>query len=160
MHLDIDITQDRPTFSLDSEGPVVSAVRVDGVAATFEAAAPELIITPAAPLTNGQQIAVDIDYTIDNPQPVLSESAGSVGWFATPGGSYVLNEPEGARHVAAVRRPPQRQGDVPIRVDRPHRCDRRCQRRDARSHIGHLHGHLDLARRPADGDVHDPTADR
>jgi hypothetical protein len=97
VHLDIDMTQDRSTFSLDSAGPVVSAVRVDGAPASFEAANPELIITPASPLTNGQRIGVDIDYTIDNPQPVLSESGGSVGWFSTPGGSYVLDEPEGAR---------------------------------------------------------------
>ncbi|HZX53206.1 MAG TPA: M1 family metallopeptidase [Ilumatobacteraceae bacterium] len=97
VHLDIDMTEDRPSFSLDSAGPVVSAVRVDGAAATFDAASPELIITPATALTTGQRIAVDIDYTIDDPQPVLSEATGSVGWFATPGGSYVLNEPEGAR---------------------------------------------------------------
>jgi len=97
VHLDIDMTQDRATFSLDSAGPVVSAVRVDGATATFDAATPELIITPASPLTNGQRIGVDIDYTIDNPQPVLSASGGSVGWFSTPGGSYVLDEPEGAR---------------------------------------------------------------
>ncbi|HZX55069.1 MAG TPA: M1 family metallopeptidase, partial [Ilumatobacteraceae bacterium] len=97
VHLDIDMTQDRQTFSLDSAGPVVSAVRVDGAPATFDAAVPELIITPPSPLTNGQHIAVDIDYTIDNPQPTLSQASGSVGWFTTPGGSYVLDEPEGAR---------------------------------------------------------------
>ena len=31
-HLDIVMTEDRDTFSLDSDGPVVSAVSVDGVA--------------------------------------------------------------------------------------------------------------------------------
>jgi len=97
VHLDIDMTTDRATFSLDSAGPVVSAVRVDGATAAFEAAAPELIITPPNPLTTGQRIGVDIDYTIDNPQPVSSASGGTVGWFSTPGGSYVLDEPEGAR---------------------------------------------------------------
>jgi len=96
-HLDIDMTEDRTTFSLDSSGPVVSAVRIDGAAATFQSADPELIITPATPLTKGQKIGVDIDYTIDDPHAVLSTSGGSVGWFSTPGGSYVLDEPEGAR---------------------------------------------------------------
>ena len=97
VHLDIDMTEDRATFSLDSAGPVVSAVRVDNAPATFEAATPELIITPASPLTKGERITVDVDYSIDNPRPVLSDSGGNVGWFATPGGSYVLDEPEGAR---------------------------------------------------------------
>ena len=34
-------------------------------------------------------------YTL-SPEPVPSAAGGPVGWFPTPGGSYVLNEPEGA----------------------------------------------------------------
>ena len=94
-HLDILMTQDRATFTLDSDGPVVSAVSVDGNAATFEARSPELFITPASPLTNGQRIGVDLTYTL-TPAPVPSAAGQEVGWFPTPGGSYVLNEPEGA----------------------------------------------------------------
>ena len=32
-----------------------------------------------------------------SPEPVPSAAGGEVGWFPTDGGSYVLNEPEGAR---------------------------------------------------------------
>jgi aminopeptidase N len=95
-HLDIVMTEDRDAFSLDSDGPVVSAVTVDGTPADFRSERPELIITPALGLTDDQRIAVDITYTL-SPQPVPSAVGDAVGWYPTPGGSYVLNEPEGAR---------------------------------------------------------------
>jgi len=95
VHLDMVMTEDRATFSLDSDGPNVAAVSVDGVASEFVAAPPELLITPATALTTGQHVAVDVTYTV-TPESVPSPASDRVGWFATPGGSYVLNEPEGA----------------------------------------------------------------
>lgn len=94
-HLDLVTTEDRDTFSLDSAGPIVSAVSVDGVPAEFIAAPPELLITPVSHLTSGQHIGVDVTYTL-SPEPVPSDAGEQVGWFKTPGGSYVLNEPDGA----------------------------------------------------------------
>jgi aminopeptidase N len=94
-HLDVVMTEARDEFSLDSDGPVVSAVTVDGEPATFVAAPPELLITPAAHLSRGQRVAVDVTYTL-KPRPVLSVAGQKVGWFPSAGGSYVLNEPEGA----------------------------------------------------------------
>ncbi|MEA3185170.1 MAG: hypothetical protein QOJ74_1647 [Ilumatobacteraceae bacterium] len=93
--IDLVMTEDRATFSLDSDGPVVSAVSVDGVAAKFVATKPELFITPATSLTSGQHVHVDVTYTV-SPTSIPSAAGEEVGWFATPGGSYVLNEPEGA----------------------------------------------------------------
>jgi aminopeptidase N len=94
-HIQLVMTADRATFSLDSDGPVVSAVVIDGAPATFVAAPPELLVTPAGHLSRGQHINVDVTYTL-SPQPVPSMAGQTVGWFTTPGGSYVLNEPEGA----------------------------------------------------------------
>jgi aminopeptidase N len=94
-HLDMVMTTDRATFTLDSAGPVVSAVSVDGVAATFIADPPELRITPVSKLASGQHVAVDVTYAL-TPASAPSAAGGPVGWFPTPGGSYVLNEPEGA----------------------------------------------------------------
>lgn len=94
-HLDMVMTEDLATFSLDSAGPVVSAVSVDGLPATFTADAPELHITPATKLARGQHVGVDVTYTL-TPATTPSAAGGPVGWFSTPGGSYVLNEPEGA----------------------------------------------------------------
>ncbi|MEP7113257.1 MAG: M1 family metallopeptidase [Ilumatobacteraceae bacterium] len=95
VHLDVLMTEERAMFSLDSDGPVVSDVTVDGVQAKFVAAPPELLITPATKLSSGQRIGVDVSYTLV-PGPVPSAAGDEVGWFPTRGGSYVLNEPEGA----------------------------------------------------------------
>ena len=92
--LELVMTEDRDTFSLDSSGPDVSAVSVDGAPADFVAAPPELMITPASPLTTGQHVTVDVAYTLQ-PEPILSAAGEHIGWFQSPGGSYVINEPEG-----------------------------------------------------------------
>lgn len=94
-HLDIVMTEDRDDFSLDSDGPDVSAVTVDGESAMFAETRPELVITPTHSLSAGQRIAVDVTYSV-SPQAVPSVASGVVGWFPTPGGSFVLNEPNGA----------------------------------------------------------------
>ena len=93
-HLEMVMTEDRDAFSLDSSGPDVSAVSVDGVPAEFVEAPPELMITPVSPLASGQSVAVDVTYTLQ-PEPVPSAAGEQVGWFRSPGGSYVINEPEG-----------------------------------------------------------------
>ena len=67
-HLDILMTETRPTFSLDSAGPIVSTVSVDGLPAEFEAEPPELFITPPNPPSSGQRIAVEIAYAV-SPEP-------------------------------------------------------------------------------------------
>ncbi|HEX2785836.1 MAG TPA: M1 family metallopeptidase [Ilumatobacteraceae bacterium] len=95
-HIDLVMTQDRDMFSLDSDGPSVSAVSIDGANVKFVAAPPELLITPAGRLVKGRHIGVDITYTV-SPESVPSAAHERVGWFPTPGGSYVLNEPEGGR---------------------------------------------------------------
>ena len=95
VHLDIVMTEDRDEFSLDSDGPEVATVSIDGVPAEFDAAAPELLITPASQLTQGQRIGVDVTYSL-SPKPVHSDAGEPVGWFPSISGSYVLNEPEGA----------------------------------------------------------------
>lgn len=94
-HLDLVMTEDRDEFSLDSDGPDVSAVLVDGAPAQFATEPPELLITPTSPLVDGQRVAVDVTYTL-KPEPIPSAAGELVGWFPTRGGSYVLNEPEGA----------------------------------------------------------------
>ena len=94
--LTIDPTEDRPQFTLDSAGPVVSAVSVDGVDTPFSAENRELRITPADGITTGEQIVVKVDYTAA-PDPGSSPSGLPSGWFHTEAGSYVLNEPDGAR---------------------------------------------------------------
>jgi aminopeptidase N len=89
-------TQTREVFTLDASGPDVSRVVVDGRDAAFVQDGVELRITPSAPLTLGHQVDVTVDWT-ENPKSLMSDVGLQEGWFATNGGSYVLNEPDGAR---------------------------------------------------------------
>ncbi len=89
-------TTDVSDFSLDSVGPNIASVTIDGVSAGFVAESPELVITPPAPITRGESFETTIVYTV---APASNGSVVGVsnGWFPTPGGSYVMNEPDGAR---------------------------------------------------------------
>jgi aminopeptidase N len=94
--LSITPTQDRAEFTLDSSGPQIDRVTVDGVEAEFDMDDPELRITPVHPLVTGVPVVVLVEYTA---KPYAKGTGADLpsGWFNTPGGSYVLNEPDGAR---------------------------------------------------------------
>jgi aminopeptidase N len=94
--LAVTATDDRATFDLDSDGPTVSKVTVDGTPATFTASGGELRITPTTPLAKGSQSTVDVTYSV-HPDGGTSEVNLPSGWFPTAGGSYVLDEPDGTR---------------------------------------------------------------
>jgi aminopeptidase N len=94
--LRIEFTDSRDEFTLDSLGPEVSAVTIDGDEVAFEADDPELRITPSTPIVAGKVVDVRVEFAAD-PDQWSSQSGLPSGWFTTPGGSYVLNEPDGAR---------------------------------------------------------------
>lgn len=90
-------TQDLDRFNLDFIGLTIDSVRIDGRAATYERAAQELTIEPAAPLRSGEPFSVEVAY---HGAPTQRESAAVralVGWVtASPNRSYVSSEPDGA----------------------------------------------------------------
>ncbi|MBI5090222.1 MAG: hypothetical protein HZB15_15540, partial [Actinobacteria bacterium] len=92
--LRIELTDDRTEITLDSTGPVVSTVTVDGAEAAFVEDDPELRITPPEPLDRGDVIDVRVEYSVV-PTFASGDEIPS-GWFNSPQGSYVLNEPDGA----------------------------------------------------------------
>jgi aminopeptidase N len=93
--ISLDATADRAEFTLDVVDLTIDAVRVDGVDATFVVEPEELRITPAAPLVSGSSATVEIEY---HGAPDAGGGFGLPnGWFHTDSGSYVLNEPDGAR---------------------------------------------------------------
>lgn len=92
----IDVIDDRPSFTLDAAGPVVTEVSVDGAAARFEEQSPELRITPVTPLAAGSRIEVVVVYSLATGDTAAGTGLPS-GWIDTPGGSWVINEPDGAR---------------------------------------------------------------
>lgn len=89
---------DRPldVIALDASQLVVESVTVDGVAATFEHTDPELLVRPATPVAPGVPVVIDIQYRDDQHESDFGFGLGG-GWYTVDGGSYVLNEPDGAR---------------------------------------------------------------
>lgn len=94
--IDLTLTADRHEISLDLKGPEVSTVSVDGSEVGFETDENELRVPLGATYPVGSDMRLDIEYSV-RPEPSLSPVGFSSGWFATRGGSYVLNEPDGAR---------------------------------------------------------------
>ena len=95
--LSITAQADLPSFTLDS--PAVDKVTVDGTVARTRYAGPKLVITPDRPIAKGATFTVVATYSLDTgadpPRPGLGSD--SAGWFLSDNGSYVLNEPDGAR---------------------------------------------------------------
>ena len=94
--IDLRPTEARTEFTLDATFTGIESITVDGKTATFVEDPPELRISPPQAWLVGRPVRVEIVYSIS--PDVLSGSDGfPVGWFDTEAGSYVLNEPDGAR---------------------------------------------------------------
>ena len=95
--LDLVITEERTGITLDIGSDVtVESVTLDGVDAAAAVDEPELRIDLGRPVTAGETIAVAVTYRVD-PDPIAGAFGLESGWFDTPGGSFVLNEPDAAR---------------------------------------------------------------
>lgn len=94
--IDLQATAPLEVFSLDAVGLEVERVSIDGTDVAFEVGRDALVVQPARPLNVGESAQVEVLY---NAAP--DAGAGVVGipngWFHSTGGSYVLNEPDGAR---------------------------------------------------------------
>ncbi len=94
--IDVRLTEDRSEITLDAAGPTIDALQVDGADALFRQDGAELRIELAGPRHAGDDLRIDVAYHFDGTS--TSDASGlATGWFDTPGGSYVLNEPDGAR---------------------------------------------------------------
>ncbi|MGH3759750.1 M1 family metallopeptidase [Actinophytocola sp.] len=90
-------TGDLDRFNLDLNGLKVSAVEVDGEAATFERTGEhELVITPAATVADDAGFTTRVRYA-GVPQGTESGSLGENGWqIAQSGGAFAAGEPHSA----------------------------------------------------------------
>jgi aminopeptidase N len=88
-------TQDLSSFDLDFRHLQVDALTVDGTAATFSRSGQELIVTPAAGITNGSEFTVVVSYS-GQPQNVTDPDGSKDGWITTDDGAFVASEPQGA----------------------------------------------------------------
>lgn len=94
--LDLTLTEDRAIITLDSAGPVVDQISIDGSDVGFTHDPPELRITLPERGRAGDELRVQIRYHVVA-APSDSPIGMDTGWFNTTAGSYVLNEPDGAR---------------------------------------------------------------
>ena len=62
--LTIAFTQERDQFTLDSLGPEIDTVSIDGNEVAFESDEPELRITPSETIAAGETHVVTVDYTV------------------------------------------------------------------------------------------------
>lgn len=97
VRVSLELTEPRRSITLDAVGLQVAAVEVDGEPAEFERDDPELRIELPRPVDVGREVVVDVRYSAGT-SGTDSAVGLDVGWFETPDGSYVLNEPDGARH--------------------------------------------------------------
>ncbi len=81
-------------LALDALGLDVTSVLIDGDAASFESTPTELLIDLPAP--RAERVVATVEYSF-SPGALPSVVGLPVGWFADGTGSYVLNEPDGAR---------------------------------------------------------------
>src|SRR3954471_16747307 len=98
-------TQNLSEFALDFRGLNVSAVTIDGVAATFsrENGDPagadryrnKLIVTPAAPINTNRVFHLVVTYG-GVPAQMTDPDGTDEGWLRTADASFVVNEPMGA----------------------------------------------------------------
>jgi aminopeptidase N len=89
-------TQNLSSFNLDLRGFDISALRVNGAAASFtRAGVHELVITPGTGIRSGQTFTVTIDYA--GTPAIVTDPDGSIeGWVPTNDGAFVVNEPQGS----------------------------------------------------------------
>ncbi len=80
---------------LDAKGLDVEAVTVDAVTSDFALVGDELVITLPADVPAAAPVAIDVTYSAEAAS--MSSPDQDEGWFATSQGSYVINEPDGAR---------------------------------------------------------------
>lgn len=95
--LELVLTEGREQISLDV-GPdlTIEQVTVDGADAAFSVEQPELRIPLGRRVAAWEPVEVTVRYGGD-PEQISGPFGLDSGWFDTPGGSYVLNEPDAAR---------------------------------------------------------------
>jgi aminopeptidase N len=95
--VDATATASLASFHLDLAGLTVDEVTVDGVAASFERRDRELVVRPGASLDPGRSFRTVVRYH-GVPETRRFPGVGlDIGWVRTDSGSYVLDEPDGAR---------------------------------------------------------------
>lgn len=110
-------TRTLETVPLDYAGPRVTAVAVDGVAATWDREAEDLVVTPGRPVAEGP-FTVTVSYA--GRPPEYTDADGSTeGWVRTGDGALAVNEPLGTMTWLPVNNEPSDKARFRYRVQVP-----------------------------------------
>ncbi|MFI1993340.1 M1 family metallopeptidase [Actinoplanes sp. NPDC020271] len=88
-------TQDLSRLDFDLAHLSVTAITVDGVAATSRADGTELVVTPATGIPDGRKFTVVAEYG-GTPDQLANKTLGNGGWLRTEDGGVALGQPESA----------------------------------------------------------------
>jgi aminopeptidase N len=113
-------TQNLSSFDLDFRmQDSVTRLLVNGVPASFTAAKEqELVVTPAAGLTQGRTFTVRVEYA-GVPKVVTDPDTSIEGWVPTDDGAFVVNEPQGSPGWYPVNDNPRDKATYDFRVSVP-----------------------------------------
>lgn len=109
------------SFTLDLRGPVVSAAKVDGKAATVAAGDPgEITLTPSRPLEPGVVTKVVLTYAGKPSKAKFPIGGVAEGWQADDrGGWFTMSEPGGTQSWVPVNDHPSDKATWTITLDTP-----------------------------------------
>jgi hypothetical protein len=88
-------TQDLSSFHLDFRGLHIGSVTIDGAPADFDRRGQELVITPAAGISEGRNFDVVVAYD-GHPNWIADPDKSRDGWIPTDDWAFVVNEPQGS----------------------------------------------------------------
>ncbi|MFE6854686.1 M1 family metallopeptidase, partial [Streptomyces sp. NPDC057674] len=107
-------TDDLERLNLDFTHGTVSAVTVDGLAATYVTSGEDLVVTPAVPVDEGESIAITVTHTSDPSGP-----ADTGGWVRTGDGLAMANQADAAHRVFPSNDHPSDKAYFTFRVTAP-----------------------------------------
>ncbi|MFF9069995.1 M1 family metallopeptidase [Streptomyces sp. NPDC014891] len=107
-------TDDLDRLNLDFTHGTVSAVTVDGLAATYAAAGEDLVVTPAVPIDEGESVTITVTHTSDPGGP-----ADTGGWVRTSDGLAMANQADAAHRVFPSNDHPSDKAYFTFRVTAP-----------------------------------------
>lgn len=97
VQIDVTLTEAREAITLDIGDDLdITSVELDGTAIEFSVEPPELRLSLGHTFESGSTVRLTVAYTGD-PEPLDDSYGLDFGWVDTAGGSFVLNEPNGAR---------------------------------------------------------------
>ncbi|MFD4318618.1 M1 family metallopeptidase [Streptomyces sp. NPDC058548] len=107
-------TDDLERLNLDFTHGTVSAVTVDGLAATYATSGEDLVVTPVVPIDEGESIEITVTHTSDPSGP-----ADTGGWVRTSDGLAMANQADAAHRVFPSNDHPSDKAYFTFRVTAP-----------------------------------------